>query len=383
VPLSRANNKYDFILSGSINKKFNPRNFTKVGFVIDRIGFRWLIAFIVLKLPPMKQHKSDGNATLPGLCRMAHRFSDELELNTGLHLQVLALNDAFSVEPRASFRWTFRPGQSFNVGYGLHSITQKPDVYFRRLETAGGTYEEVNRNLGFTRAHHFIAGYDLNFARNFRMKSEVYYQYLFDVPVETRPSNFSTLNNSSMQYFSYDTLINNGTGRNYGVEITLEKFLSRGYYFLLTGSIFDSKYKGSDGVLRSTAFDSRYVTNLLGGKEFRLNAGNQEAKLKTWLVVDGKLTAAGGIRYTPIDLQRSKEAGHAIYNEQLAFSKQFDDYFRLDLRVAFRIDAKKVSHEIAFDVQNITNHQNPIYMTYNADTGKEEFINQLGIFPMA
>jgi hypothetical protein len=385
VPLSRANNqKYDFIIAGSINKKINSGNFTRIGFIIDRIGFKLAdSAYHFETASYQTTYESHGNTVLyRAYAEWQHRFSDRLEFNTGIHFQALALNNAFSIEPRASLKWTFRPGQSFNLGYGLHSITQQPSVYFRRMETTNGAFEEVNKTIGFTRAHHFIAGYDLCFARNFRLKSEAYYQYLFDVPVETTPSNFSTLNNSSMQYFSYDTLVNNGTGRNYGIEITLEKFLSKGFYFLVTGSVFDSKYKGSDGILRSTAFDSRYVTNFLGGKEFRLNSRNEEAKFKTWLVVDGKLTAAGGIRYTPVDFEKSKEEGHTVYNQELAFTKQFDDYFRLDMRVAFRLDSKKISHELAFDVQNITNHKNPIYMKYNPDTGQEEFMYQLGIFPM-
>jgi outer membrane receptor protein involved in Fe transport len=235
----------------------------------------------------------------------------------------------------------------------------------------------------FTRAHHIVGGYDLNITQNFRLKAESYYQYLFDVPVETTSSNYSILNLSSFQQFSYDTLTNKGHGRNYGIEMTLEQFLNKGFYFLVTASVYDSKYKGSDGVLRPTAFDSKYITNLVGGKEFRMNRKNQQARYKTWISVDTKLTAAGGLRYTPVDVDKSNEAGYTVYDESQAFSKQFKDYFRLDLRIAYRLDARRVSHELAIDVQNITNHKNPIYMQYNPNTGQEEFMYQLEFFPMA
>jgi hypothetical protein len=385
IPQSWAENqKYDFIITGSINKKFNTRNFVSVGFTIDRIGFSLEDSTYNFETGSFySTFKSKGHSVLYQVyAEWQHRFSEQLELNTGLHFQALALNNGISVEPRASLRWTFRPKQSLNIGYGLHSIMQQPYVYFRLLEVSEGVYEEVNRNIGFTRAHHFIAGYDVSFTGNFRLKSEVYYQYLFDVPVETSPSNFSMLNNSSMQFFSYDTLKNSGTGRNYGIEVTLEKFLSKGYYFLVTGSLFDSKYKGSDGILRSTAFDSRYVANILGGKEFRLNSKKPDTKFKTWLVLDGKLTVAGGIRYTPVDIEKSEEAGYTVYDEDLAFTKQFKDYFRLDFRLAFRLDSRKFSQEVALDVQNVTNHKNPIYMKYNPVTGQDDFMYQLGIFPM-
>jgi hypothetical protein len=385
IPLSRGNNeKYDFIVAGSFNKKFNVKNFARLGFVIDRTGFDLVDSSYYFEEDEFKTtYKSKGHTVLYEFYgEWQHRFTDELELNTGLHFQSLALNSSYSIEPRVSVRWTFLPRQSINLGYGLHSLTQQPYVYFKRYEIAAGEFEELNRSIGFTRSHHFVAGYDLNFSENFRLKTEAYYQYLFEVPVETVSSNFSLLNNSSSQAFAYDTLENSGTGRNYGLEVTLEKFLSKGYYFLVTASVFDSKYKGSDGILRSTAFDSRYVFNVLGGKEFRLNGKHPEARFKTWLVVDGKLTAAGGIRYTPVDMEKSAEAGYTVYDEDLAFSKQFKDYFRLDLRVAYRMDSRKISQEVALDVQNITNHKNPIYMQFDPETGQEEFMYQLGIFPM-
>jgi hypothetical protein len=385
VPLSRGNNqKYDFIVAGSFNKKFNVKNFTRVGFTIDRIGFSLVDSTYQIEDDTFETtFESKGSTVLYQFYgEWQHRFTDELELNTGLHFQALSINGSYSIEPRAAIRWTFVPRQSLNLGYGLHSLMQQPYVYFKLYETVPGEFQEINKKIGFTRSHHFVAGYDLNFSENFRLKSEVYYQYLFDVPVETAPSNFSLLNNSSSQPFPYDSLENSGTGRNYGIEVTLEKFLSKGYYFLVTGSIFDSKYKGSDGILRSTAFDSRYVANILGGKEFRLNGKNPEAKFKTWIVVDGKLTAAGGIRYTPVDMEKSAAAGYTVYDEDLAFSKQFKDYFRMDVRVAYRLDSKRMSQEIALDVQNVTNHKNPIYMQFDPNTGKEDFMYQLGIYPM-
>jgi hypothetical protein len=385
--ISYSNNndeKYDFILDVNFNKKFDSKNFVKTGFTIDRIGFNLVDSTLNINSGVwVKNYESKGNTFLFQVyAEWQHRFSEQLELNTGLHYQALALNGSYAVEPRAAVKWTFLPRQSFNFGYGMHSTAQQPYVYFWLHETAEGIYDDVNREIGFTKAHHFVLGYDFNFAQNFRLKAETYYQSLYDVPVETRSSNYSMLNNSSFRFYSFDTLENTGTGRNYGIELTLEKFLSQGYYFLLTTSVFDSKYKGSDGVQRSTAFDSRYIVNLLGGKEFRLNGKKPDAKLKTWLSVDGKITAAGGIRYTPVDLAASQEAGYTVYNEDLAFTEKFKDYFRLDLRVAYRMDSRKISQEIAFDIQNVTNHKNPIYMEYDPETGQEEFIYQLGFFPM-
>lgn len=381
----RNDHKYDFVADARLTKKFNSKNLLRTGFIFDRIGFNIADSSYYEEYQSFKtNYESDGYTFLSQVyAEWQHRFSEKLELNTGFHFQELALNGDYSLEPRASVRWNFRSRQSLNFGYGLHSKAQPTYVYFRRTEVSPGDFRAVNENIGFTRTHHFIAGYDLNITQNFRLKAETYYQYLFDVPVETKSSNYSMLNLSSFQQFTYDTLANNGHGRNYGIELTLEKFLSKGFYFLATVSVYDSKYEGSDGVLRSTAFDSKYISNLVGGKEFRLNGKNTQAKYKTWISVDTKLTAAGGMRYTPVDIAKSAEEGYTVYDEAQAFSKQFTDYFRLDLRVAYRLDARKVSHELALDVQNITNHKNPIYMQFNPKTGQDEFMYQLEFFPMA
>ena len=177
-----------------------------------------------------------------------------------------------------------------------------------------------------------------------------------------------------------DSLVNRGTGKNYGVDITFEKFLDKGFYFLTTASLFESKYKGSDGIERFTVFDGGYVFNILGGKEFKLNFGSD--KRETRLLVDIKLTTAGGQKYTPVDLEASIADKKLEYMDRKAFSKQFDPYFRMDTRVAFKMDGKNVTQEWAFDVQNITDAQNPLYRDFDVNAGEVKTVNQLGLFPM-
>ena len=126
-----------------------------------------------------------------------------------------------------------------------------------------------------TKSNHFVLAYDRLFTQNIRLKIETYYQRIYDVPVETRPTYFSLLNEGAdFGVSSVDSLVNNGTGKNYGVEITLEKFYSKGYYFLVTGSFFESKYKGSDGLERNTAFNGNYTVNVLAGKEWTVKGKN-------------------------------------------------------------------------------------------------------------
>ena len=103
------------------------------------------------------------------------------------------------------------------------------------------------------------------------LKTEVYYQSLFNVPVIREIPEESILNFGDDFYNQWDfAFINKGTGRNYGVEMTLEKFFNKQYYFLLTASLFDSKYSGYDKVERSTKFAANYAFNALFGYEWKI-----------------------------------------------------------------------------------------------------------------
>jgi hypothetical protein len=174
-----------------------------------------------------------------------------------------------------------------------------------------------------------------------------------------------------------DNLINNGTGKNYGVELTIEKFFSKGYYGLFTSSIYSSKYKGSDGVERNTAFNGKYVFNALAGKEWKVGT----AKLNKFST-DVKFTNAGGRAYTPIDLASSQATGR----EQLstnAYSVYYDNYYRIDIKVGYTINSskRKVSQTISLDLQNVTNHKNVFSEGYDDKKQDIRTTYQLGFFP--
>jgi outer membrane receptor protein involved in Fe transport len=263
----------------------------------------------------------------------------------------------------------------------LHSKTAPTYIYFQKVETSPNQYIQPNKKLDFIKAQHFVVGYDWNISQTLRVKLETYYQDIFQAIVEQSSSSYSMLNASSFTWFVPDSLTNGGNGRNYGLELTFEKFLDKGFYFLFTGSLFDSKYRGSDNVLRSTAFDSKYVVNLLAGNEFEIFK-KENAKYRKWITFDGKLTVGGGQRYTPIDLEESMLKRTTVYYDELAYSEHFKDYFRADIRIAYKLEGKKTSQEWAVDIQNITNKKNPLYQDYDADANEVKTINQLGVFPM-
>ncbi|MCX6250015.1 MAG: TonB-dependent receptor [Bacteroidetes bacterium] len=311
---------------------------------------------------------------------LKYNISEKLTLNAGLHAQQFFLNNSFSLEPRIGLKYELNHKNSFSFGYGLHSQTQPLNVYFLQTPNPDGSYNYDNLELGFTKSHHFVLGYDVQPFKDWRLKIEAYYQYLINVPVNTYPSSYSMLNTgASFKTDLEDSLTNKGTGRNYGLELTVEKFFSRGYYGLLTASLYQSKYTGSDGTERNTAFNGRYVANLLAGKEWKLGHEKRNA-----FTTDLKVTYAGGRYYTPVDLQASQDAGREILKgDAYAYTSTYPDYFRLDFKIGFTLNSrtKKLSQSITLDLQNVTNNKNVFSQSYDDRTKSISTTYQLGFFP--
>jgi hypothetical protein len=205
------------------------------------------------------------------------------------------------------------------------------------------------------------------------MNIATYYQWIFNAPVETDPSSYSMLNyGTSYANVVNPFLVNRGVGENYGLELTLEKYFSNSHYFLITTSLFRSFYQGSDEIWRNTAFNTKHIVNLLGGKEFQIGEVGV-------LAVDLKVTTSGGRYTTPIDLEASRLAGEPVYVDTDAYSERFENYFRTDFKIGYRVDMKKVSQEWLIDVQNLFNKKNIYDVYYNPQTGNLDTQYQLGL----
>ncbi len=308
-----------------------------------------------------------------------YRINESINIQGGIHGQYSTMNKQVVIEPRASLTYQVNEKNKLTIGYGVHNQNAPLPILFLN-EEIGDELVQTNKDLDFVRSQHFVLGYDRRIANNWRLKAEVYYQSLDRVPVESFPSSYSTLTEGADFGFSDDktSLVNEGTGTNRGIEITLEKFYSKGYHILATASIFDSKYTGSDGVERSTPFDNGYVFNFLAGKEFKLGKKGKNA-----LMVDTKMTTSGGKWYTPIDLEASRLAQIEILREEEAFTRQYASYLRWDLKLGIKVNSakKKIAHMFYLDFQNVTNRDNVFIRQYNRTSGMIDTDNQVGFFP--
>ena len=283
------NSQWNVIISTQHQHKFSSRYTMQNGFEHQHLDFHtWMDYIHETGGPLYRVYDSEGNT---GLTRLYtnHKVALSSRLSTvaGMNVMCFNLNNQWLVEPRISLQYKTSPSSTLSVAYAINSRKETTDTYFVLMD---GKYP--NNDLGLTRSHHISASFAQRLGENAMLKIEPYWQWLFDVPVE-QGTTYSILNHR--KFFQDRALVNEGAGRNYGIDLTLERYLKDGLYGMITATLFKSEYRDAQGQWHHSRHDRRYITNILGGKEWMIG----KAK-KNVFGINGRLTMMGGDRYTPI-----------------------------------------------------------------------------------
>jgi hypothetical protein len=374
----------------SVNQKINKKHYLRYGINVDSYYFSMHDSIRTDITDSLSPYRVRWNYDSPSLSYLIQPFiqwkykvSKKMVFNAGLHSQMFTFSNSISpIEPRLGLKYNINGNSVIAAGAGLHSQTQPMYTYtYNKFDSLGNKIYH-NKNMDFSKSIHSVLSYSLRLNKSMRFKSEVYYQYLYNIPVEVKPSAFSLVNTGSgFSRFFPDSLQNTGTGENYGIEFTLEKFFDQSFFFMTTVSLYQSKYRGSDGVQRNTSFNGNYIANLLAGKEFKLGKKDNQT-----LGFGIKVTYAGGKRYGLVDTAATNAQKEIIFLDKGYNSLKFKDYFRFDAKVNYTLNTKKITHEFGLDLVNLFNIPNYSGLTYypNPDNPSQpyQFRKQLGFLPI-
>lgn len=379
---------YDFrqgkqMLSYTLNYKIDGKQSLRAGLLLDRLSVNLTDSILnnTTQLFEIRENTIGSSFLIQPFIQYRYKFSDKTTVNAGLHGQIHTLNNSTALEPRLGLQHELTEKSKVGLAYGYHSQLQPLYIYYHQFDNGSGKADQYNHDLGFTRSHHLVGSYQYSPGKGIRISSEVYYQYLTNIPVELVSSSFSLINQGTGFTRVFPTALDNkGTGRNYGLEITLEKSFSKNFYYMLSAAVFESEYRGSDQIWRSTDFDTRFAANFLIGREWKVGG-------KSTIGLGSKTTIAGGRRYGPADIAASSLKGEIVYVDSTRNSLQFKNYFRTDIKLSYRSNREKVSHEIGLDLVNILGIKNLLTLTYapnpvdpSQNPIREEY--QLGFLPL-
>lgn len=367
-------------ISSYFNDKINIRNTIRTGFIAQQLSYDLNDVYYDDAEKKWKQILQGNGSTqfYQAFFQWKYRMSNRLTLNTGVHGSYLALNKKSSIEPRASLSYQFR-GQTLSLAAGLHSRPEHISTYLFEDASTGAAHTYPNKNLDLSRSAHFVLGYEKFFSLlNIRTKIEAYYQYLYKIPVEQKiPSGFSTINMMDI-YNLIDTkpLVSEGRGKNYGIDISVEKPFSNNYYFITNLSVFKSTYTNYAGKQFNSRYDRNYSFSWIGGKEW------QSVKNANKLYgVSAKLLLSGGLRSSVIDIPASIASGKQELVPDKYYTQRGPAYFRFDCSAYIKKNRKRSTHTIALEIQNLTNHENFYDYYFDKRTGTQKTFKQLGILP--
>jgi hypothetical protein len=361
-----------------INTKFSAAHTNRTGVNITGLYYNldyWLTPDVGNKIPPddiVNYAKGKGGSTaLSVYSQSSFRLNNRLTANVGLNGAYFRLNGKAVVEPRVALRWQTLPKHAFGLAYGKHSRREYTDYYFVKTDPASHNFD--NKNMDFAKAHHLVLSYDWSASEHLHLKVEPYFQYLYDVPVEAN-SVLSIIN--YRDFWMMIPLVNDGKGKNYGIDVTLERYLHKGYYYLFTASLFESLYTGGDGVWRNTRLNRNYIVNALGGKEWEM--GKQKQNM---LSVSLRFTLQGGQRYIPADEEASIAIKDLVLDNSRAYEPQLSTEFISHFTIAYKINRNRLAHEFALKMFNVNGNEDFGGYYYNYRNNRPEMYKSAVTLP--
>lgn len=376
IPVAYTNiQKGEVVLNSYLNKQFSPRHNNRTGITLTgwtyKLDHRQSPDFGFNKPMQPIAGGTDESFMLSAYTSSVIDLTPQLSASIGLSGQYYSMNRDIMVEPRLALKWKFNANHSLAASYGLHSKRERLSNHF--IYSRDGNLSTPNKKLSFSKAHHLGLSYNWNISPDIHLKVEPYYQSLFSIPVEPG-SSFSIINHRD--YFMDRTLINNGKGRNYGIDFTLERYLRQGYYYMGTLSLFKSNYLGGDGIWRPTCMDRNYIINLVGGKEWMVGKHKQHM-----LNINLRLSLQGGERYTPVDEEKSHAARDIIFDETKAFTRRYSPCFMSDVSASYKINKTRMSHEFAIKLLNVNGYTGAYFYEYNEKDNAIKKVRNFGLIP--
>lgn len=303
-------------------------------------------------------------------------FSDKLSMVTGLHGEYMTLNNSWSVEPRFSIKYQLARNQSLAFATGLYS-EMLPIYQYYVQDSTGNQY---NKNLGLIHSYHAVLGYDVFLGKDIHIKLETYYEWLWNIPVDTMSSSYSVMDEGSgFDQFYPGKLVNKGLGQNYGLEGTFEKFFTHNWFIMFTGSLYNSLLTGSDGKWWNSDYNGKFIINLLGTKEFKWTKGARQNTIG----IGGKITYAGGLPYTLYDTTLSRlHQDDPVLQNNTRNQLHYPNYFRFDIKLNYKCNTHRFTHEVGLDLINVTGQKNWLRIEYVSPSNPEQVLYQLGFLPL-
>jgi hypothetical protein len=273
-------------------------------------------------------------------------YNDKLLVSSGIRTDVntftqTGLNPLKTISPRLSFSYALQP--TFDLTASIGSYYKIP--IYTQLGYRDSNRELVNKNMKYIQCNHYVAGIQFLPKKDLKYTAEVFYKDYFNYPVSIL-NGISTANQGAeFTTVGNEAVISSGRGRTYGVEFFTQQKLIKKLFYALSATLYKSEFSGIDGKLLPSSWDYGYILSSTLGRKFK----------KGW-EVGLKLRLAGGQPYTPFDSAASRlnylVTGVGTLDYKNSNTQRLISFHQVDFRVDKKINFKKITWNVYFDMQN-------------------------------
>jgi hypothetical protein len=292
-------------------------------------------------------------------------FDERLNLSAGLRSDIsnyskLMLNPTDQLSPSISISYRITPQWAINANVARYH--QLPSYTILGYRNAAG--ELVNNDyVKYIRADHFVIGGEFLTKINSRFTLEGFYKKYDRYPFSIKDSLCLANIGSDFGVVGNEEIRSNSRGRTYGLEFLYQQKLFKGFYAVLAYTYVRSEFQDKNNVFVPTAWDSRNIVSLTGGKRFK----------KGW-EVGFRWLFSGGSPYTPADVANSSLIqnweinGFAFPDYSQLNTRRESNFHQLNIRVDKKIFLEKFSLNFYLDIQNAYGYKAKLAPNYLAVT---------------
>lgn len=246
-----------------------------------------------------------------------------------------------------SFSLSFRINEFWAINANLSRYHQLPSYTILGYRDGNDELVNLNNNIKYIRADHMVMGVEYLTDWKSRFTVEGFFKKYDRYPFSIKDSISLANIGSDFGVVGNEEVSSTSNGRAYGFEFLYQQKLIKGFYAILAYTLVNSEFKNMNDEYVPTAWDSKHIVSLTGGKRFK---NGWEIGFR-WLF-------SGGSPYTPYDIPTSSLKqnwdinGLGLLDYGLLNTQRESNFHQLNIRLDKKMFLKKFSLNFYLDIQN-------------------------------
>lgn len=296
-------------------------------------------------------------------------FNDRLLISLGVRSDMNSFtqdgnNPLNTFSPRLSLAYHVAKRIDINASVGRYfKIPTYTNLGYRDVNN-----ELVNRSMKYIQSDHYVLGMQWLPNDGMRITVEGFYKQYSNYPVSITDG--ISLANQGQEFGAVgnEAVTSIGKGKTYGFEVFVQQRLVKKIFYVFSYTYVRSLFSGADGQLIPSAWDSQHLLSSTFGWNFG----------KNWKL-GLKYRFAGGVPYTPYDLEASQQSyaftGNGVLDFENVNSERLQAFNQLDFRIDKIVNLKRVSFDFYIDIQNLLafKQESPPYYTFKRNEDNTGF----------